>query len=230
MGQVPRLGRQGVRGVKAHHPALGAWRNRGSGQARAVSRPPWAAWVSTRPGTAPRNTTRSVRCDGIRPVSAMPRAASIQRNAAQGSGRSTGSATVQASKGTEPSGADSNWPSAKTVTSGAARASRAGTPQSVRACPVARHDHDRRAMGLERIQRRLGQCRVAQALRLDEARQDVLGQRIAMGLLLFGLAHGLLVGVQRVASGRTGPRRREIRQRHLLQRRRARHRRGTSAP
>ena len=65
---------------------LGAWRNRGSGQARAVSRPPWAAWVSTRPGTAPRNTTRSVRCDGIRPVSAMPRAASIQRNAAQGVG------------------------------------------------------------------------------------------------------------------------------------------------
>jgi hypothetical protein len=58
-------------------------------------------------------------------------------------------------------------------------------------------DHDRRAMGVERGQRRLRQRRVAQALRLDEPRQDVLRQRVAVGLLLLRFPHLLLGGVER---------------------------------
>jgi hypothetical protein len=57
----------------------------------------------------------------------------------------------------------------------------------------------------QRVQRGLGQRRIAQALRLHETRQDLLRQRVAMGLLLLRLPRRLLIGVQRV--GQAEPRR-----------------------
>jgi hypothetical protein len=58
-------------------------------------------------------------------------------------------------------------------------------------------------VGLQRAQRCLGQRGVAQALRLDETGQDLIWQRVAMGLLLFRLAKGLLLRDQALRSGRS---------------------------
>jgi hypothetical protein len=139
------------------------------------------------------------------PVSPLRSACSNQRNAAQASGLSTGSATAQASKGTSVCGSASNWPSANTRhLRRRQRQQRRHAPIDARV-PVSRDDDDGTARVLQRAQRCLGQGGVAQALGLDETGKDLIWERVAMGLLLFRLAKGLLLGIKRL--GQAEPRR-----------------------